>query len=210
MHHRSSRSGFVARVALAALLVACGDARSRTPAAADTASARLPPAALDASATTSATRCRFARRRAASSRSTRRRPSCSSRSAPATDSSGGRTSTSTRPPRRRVPDLGNAMPPNVESVLGVASGSRRAVREQLQSRCGHALARRRRSDADACGSITSPTFGARSRFSGASSATRSRARVVADSVESNARRACGRPCRACRGRRRSGRRGIRR
>ena len=117
MHHRSSLIALGACVALAALVVACGDARPRTPAVADTSAAaaagrlvirddfgdtlslRAPPRRI-VSLNPATTELFFA--------------------LGAGDRLVGRTHFDLYPPAAQtVQDLGSAIPPNVESVLGV-------------------------------------------------------------------------------------------
>ena len=118
MYHRSSSLGFGACVALAALVVACGDARSRTTSAAtDTAAANVTGAFVLRDDFGDTLTLRAPPRRIVSLN-------------PATtelffalgagDRLVGRTHFDLYPPAAQaVQDLGSAIPPNVESVLGV-------------------------------------------------------------------------------------------
>jgi iron complex transport system substrate-binding protein len=118
VYHRSSSLGFGASVALAALVVACGDARSRTTSAAtDTAAANVTGAFVLRDDFGDTLTLRAPPRRIVSLN-------------PATtelffalgagDRLVGRTHFDLYPPAAQaVPDLGSAIPPNVESVLGV-------------------------------------------------------------------------------------------
>jgi len=118
VYHRSSSLGFGACVALAALVVACGDARSRTTsAAADTAAANVTGAFVLRDDFGDTLTLRAPPRRIVSLN-------------PATtelffalgagDRLVGRTHFDLYPPAAQaVQDLGSAIPPNVESVLGV-------------------------------------------------------------------------------------------
>lgn len=118
MHHRSSLIGFGACVALAALVVACGDARPRTPAVADTRVA------------TASTGTLVIRDDFGDTLSLRAPPRRIVSLNPATTElffalgAGnrlvGRTHFDIYPlAAQAVQDLGSAIPPNVESVLGV-------------------------------------------------------------------------------------------
>jgi len=118
VYHRSSSLGFGACVALAALVVACGDARSRTTSAAtDTAAANVTGAFVLRDDFGDTLTLRAPPRRIVSLN-------------PATtelffalgagDRLVGRTHFDLYPPAAQaVQDLGSAIPPNVESVLGV-------------------------------------------------------------------------------------------
>ncbi|HTK52996.1 MAG TPA: helical backbone metal receptor [Gemmatimonadaceae bacterium] len=118
MYHHCSRLGFGARVAFAAaLVVACGDARSRTPAVADTAAAKAIGALTLRDDFGDTLTLRAPPRRIVSLN-------------PATtelffalgagDRLVGRTHFDLYPTAAQaVQDLGSAIPPNVESVLGV-------------------------------------------------------------------------------------------
>ena len=118
VYHRSSSLGFGASVALAALVVACGDARSRTTSAAtDTAAANVTGAFVLRDDFGDTLTLRAPPRRIVSLN-------------PATtelffalgagDRLVGRTHFDLYPPAAQaVQDLGSAIPPNVESVLGV-------------------------------------------------------------------------------------------
>ena len=119
MYHRSLSLGFGACVALAAaLVVACGDARPRTPAVADTAAASGPGAFVIRDDFGDTLTLRAPARRIVSLN-------------PATTElffalgAGGRLVGRTHfdlypPAAQAVPDLGSALPPNVESVLGAS------------------------------------------------------------------------------------------
>jgi len=118
VYHRSSLIGLGACVALAALFVACGDAPPRTPPAADTRAA------------TAATGALVIRDDFGDSLSLRAPPRRIVSLNPATtelffalgagDRLVGRTHFDLYPPAAQaVQDLGSAIPPNVESVLGV-------------------------------------------------------------------------------------------
>jgi len=118
VHHRSSLIGFGACVALAAVVVACGDARSRTPAAADSGAATVAGGAL-------VIRDDFGdtlRLPAAPRRIVSLNPATTELffALGAGDRLVGRTHFDIYPPAAQsVQDLGSAIPPNVESVLGV-------------------------------------------------------------------------------------------
>ena len=118
MHHRSSLIGFGACVALATLVVACGDARSRTPAVADTRVATASTGALvirdDFGDTLSL--------RAPPRRIVSLNPATTELffALGAGNRLVGRTHFDIYPlAAQAVQDLGSAIPPNVESVLGV-------------------------------------------------------------------------------------------
>ena len=117
VYHRSLSLGFGACVALAAFVVACGDGRSRTPAVADTAAASAPGALTIRDDFGDTLTLRAPPRRIVSLN-------------PATtelffalgagDRLVGRTHFDLYPAAAQaVQDLGSAIPPNVESVLGV-------------------------------------------------------------------------------------------
>ena len=116
MHHRSSLIGVGAFVALAALVVACGDSRTR--AVADSGAAAVAGGAL-------VIRDDFGdtlRLRAAPRRIVSLNPATTELffALGAGDRLVGRTHFDIYPPAARaVQDLGSAIPPNVESVLGV-------------------------------------------------------------------------------------------
>jgi ABC-type Fe3+-hydroxamate transport system substrate-binding protein len=118
VHHRSSLIGFGACVALVAVVGACGDSRSRTPAAADTGAATVAGGPL-------VIRDDFGdtlRLRATPRRIVSLNPATTELffALGAGDRLVGRTHFDLYPPAAQaVPDLGSAIPPNVESVLGV-------------------------------------------------------------------------------------------
>jgi len=139
VYHRSSVFGPGAYVAFAALVVACGDARSRTPRAADTAAAKPIGALVLRDDFGDALTLRAPPRRIVSLN-----PATTELffALDAGDRLVGRTHFDLYPAAAQaVQDLGSAIPPNVESVLGVrpdlvllyASESNRAPAARLHA-----------------------------------------------------------------------------